>query len=197
MIYKPNQVILFWGSTSPFSQWYPCKFTVTFKSEYTGETIITFGSAEQWMMYRKAQTFGDLDKAKAILKEKSPLKIKQLGRRVKNFDEKQWDAEKYEIVRQGNIYKFSQNPELKKALLDTKNKYIMEASPYDKVWGVGMGAKNKNIYDTDKWKGQNLLGKAIVSTRAYIQKMEKIVEPSVKKSPAKKPVKKPDKSSTK
>lgn len=195
MIYKPGQVELFWGPASPFSQWYPCKFTVTFKSEYKRDINVTFVNAEQWMMFRKAQTFGDLDQAGKILKEKSPSKVKEMGRRVKHFDEKQWDVEKYDIVRQGNIYKFSQNPELKKAILATKNKYIIEASPYDKVWGVGLGAKNKNIYDTDKWKGQNLLGKAIMSTRAYIQREENVNNPPVKpvKKPTKPPIKKPTK----
>lgn len=173
MIYKPSQVELFWGSASPFSQWYKCKFTVLFKSEYKKDTNVTFVNAGQWMMFRKAQTFGDLDQADKILKEKSPKKVKQMGRRIKYFDEKQWDVEKYDIVRQGNIYKFSQNPDLKKVILATKNKYIIEASPYDRIWGVGLGSKNKNIYDTDKWKEQNLLGKAIMSTSTYIHKKKR------------------------
>lgn len=173
MIYKPNQVVLFYGINNPFSQFYPCKFTVTFSSEYKIDDEITFTSAEQYMMYMKAIMFGDLKSTHKILGESCPKKIKILGRKIKNFDEEEWNHDKLKIVTQGNIYKFSQDPILKAILYNTKNKLLIEASPYDRVWGVGIGIKNKDIYDTDKWKGENLLGKALITARRHIMNKEK------------------------
>ncbi len=173
MIYRPSQVVIFYSISSPFSQFYPCRFTVTEHSEYKDDEHIIFTSTEQYMHYRNAQTFGDLKTAKKIITESDPAKIKTMGRRVKYFISNDWDKVKFNIVRQGNIYKFSQNENLKKIMITTKNKVFIEASPWDKIWGVGMGKTNSNIYDTDKWKGTNLLGKALESARRYIVTQEK------------------------
>lgn len=177
MIYKLNQVILFYSTSSPFSQFHPCEFVITEHSEYKDDEDITFSSAEQYMHYRKAQTFGDLRMAKKILAESDPAKIKKMGRRVKHFDAAQWDEIKLSIVRQGNIYKFSQNNELKKIILKTGRKVFIEAAPRDKIWGVGMSARNKDILDTDNWpqpiENTNLLGKALESARSAIVYLER------------------------
>lgn len=142
------------------SQWWKCSFV---------EDDITFCCAEQYMMYKKALLFEDYAIAKEILKQKSQKKIKELGRLVRNFDNKTWDEHKEEIVLRGNILKFSQNPELKEYLIGTGKKILVEASPYDKIWGVGMKKENDDIYFPQKWKGQNLLGFLLMETRDRMQ----------------------------
>lgn len=138
----------FWGGI--FSNWYESNF------ELNG---INYNCGEQYMMHQKALTFNDEETAKKILKEKSPRKQKRLGREVKNFDSKKWDLIKYELVKKGLREKFSQNTELKNYLIKYKSFQIVEASPEDRIWGIGFNDRNaiKNIND---W-GENLLGKIL------------------------------------
>lgn len=166
--YSESDFVFFWSHKSSkggeiteacFSQWWKCSFV---------EDDITFCCAEQYMMYKKALLFEDYSIAKEILKTKNPKKIKELGRLVQNFDSKVWDEHKAEIVLQGNILKFSQNPELKDYLLGTGDKILVEASPYDRVWGVGLRKENSAICSPQKWKGQNLLGFALMEARDRI-----------------------------
>jgi ribA/ribD-fused uncharacterized protein len=102
--------------------------------------------------------------------EKHPKTIKALGRQVINFDEKEWDKVKYKIVLNGNYYKFSQNVDMLEALRSTGNKVLVEASPYDKVWGVGLDENNEKIYNPSYWKGENLLGFALMEVRDELKK---------------------------
>ena len=149
----------FWSGT--FSQWKSCKFY---------ENGIMFTSAEQYMMYHKAILFGDVRIAKEILAINHPKEIKALGRKVKNFDEKIWNQNKYEIVKKGNILKFSQNPRLKKELLNTGDSILVEASPFDDIWGIKMGEFDPNRFDPLNWKGQNLLGFGLTEVRIWINR---------------------------
>jgi ribA/ribD-fused uncharacterized protein len=122
------------------------------------------------MMSQKALLFNDIETNSKIMKENDPKQYKELGRQVKNFSPKIWDEKKFEIVVKGNLHKFSQNENLKQFLLSTKNKILAEASPYDKIWGIGMDANDKDILNQDKWKGENLLGKALMKVRDIIKK---------------------------
>ncbi|SUY42887.1 NADAR family protein [Clostridium perfringens] len=90
---------------------------------------------------------------------------------VKNFNENIWNERKIDIVVKGNIEKFSQNEELKKFLLNTKNKIIVEASPYDSIWGVGLSVNNENITNPNKWSGKNLLGFALMEVRDFLNEI--------------------------
>lgn len=166
--YSNTDFVFFWShkpakggkiTEACFSQWWKCSFV---------EEGFTFCCAEQYMMFKKALLFKDYAIAKEILKSKSPKKIKELGRLVQNFDSKTWDEYKAEIVLQGNILKFSQNPELREYLLSTGDKILVEVSPYDKVWGVGLKKENSDICSPQKWKGQNLLGFALMEARDKI-----------------------------
>ena len=148
-------------SKSCLSQWYDCSF------EIDG---ILYSTAEQYMMSQKALLFNDNETNLKIMGSKTPKKYKQLGRQVKNFSPKLWDEKKFDIVVKGNLAKFSQNENLKQFLLNTKNKILVEASPYDKIWGIGMAQDDKDIYNQDKWKGENLLGKALMKVREIIKK---------------------------
>lgn len=166
---KKMKFIFFWGhqpskdgsiTKSCFSQWWKADFIVDNTKYYC---------MEQYMMAEKARLFRDYETLDEILKGSSPKKIKALGRRVRNFNEDVWNECKYNIVLKGNIAKFSQNGELKEFLLTTKERILVEASPYDKVWGIGMSADNKKIENPLMWNGENLLGFALMETREFIK----------------------------
>jgi ribA/ribD-fused uncharacterized protein len=163
MSHQSQNIIPFYGSGSNykcFSQFSKCRFTID---------GIEYNCAEQWMMASKARTFSGNDNILAeILQNNDPAKIKGLGRRVKNYDEQIWGAVRYEVVVKGNYAKFSQNDNLKKILLETKDAILVEASPYDRIWGVGISKENPDIYNPAKWRGQNLLGKALMEVRKQL-----------------------------
>ena len=152
-------ITFFWRSNSIFSNWYP----VSFSDEKN-----TYDNMEQYMMYHKAVLFDDEKIALEIMNNSNPKIIKKLGRNVRNFNNEIWDKYKIEIVERGLYLKFSQNENLKKALLDT-NSIIAEASPYDKIWGIGMAKSHPDSTNLSKWKGQNLLGKCLMNVREKIK----------------------------
>ncbi len=129
----------------------------------------TFNCCEQWMMANKATTFDDWETFLKIMDEKSPAKQKDLGRQIKNFDPRGWDGIKLHIVSQGNLFKFNQNAELTK-FIEQFNPFTIfaEAAPWDLVWGIGLGPDNSDALDINKWKGENLLGRALMRVRAAI-----------------------------
>jgi len=114
-------------------------------------------------MYCKALLFDDSDVATQILAATTPIEVKALGRQVKNFDEETWKENRYRIVKEGNILKFTQHSDLREKLLATKGKMLVEASPRDRIWGIGYGAKNA-LANKERW-GLNLLGQVLVEIR--------------------------------
>jgi ribA/ribD-fused uncharacterized protein len=157
---ETDKFIFFFGEKDWLSQWYPSKFIVN---------GITFPTAEHFMIHRKATTFEDLKSAEKILKAKTSKEAKAIGRKIKNFDSSYWDKIKEAVVIQGNINKFNQNEKLKEKLLATGDKILVEASPYDKIWGIGIGENNIDATNPDRWRGQNLLGKCIMEVRFIIK----------------------------
>lgn len=151
----------FYRSQSPFSQWYPASFVIE---------GITFNCAEQYMMYVKAILFNDEEMAKKIIEAKDPGKQKALGRAVRNFDPAVWEKERLNIVYKGNYAKFTQNEELKKHLLKTAGTTLVEASPRDTIWGIGLGADNPRSQDRSTWRGKNLLGEVLTRLRGELMK---------------------------
>ena len=117
------------------------------------------------MMHGKAVLFDDKDTAAAILDAPHPREQKALGRKVHPFDAKVWERERERIVKDGNRAKFTQNEELLTQLLDTKGTTLVEASPYDKIWGIGLGANDPRAQDPKQWRGKNLLGKVLTELR--------------------------------
>lgn len=159
-----NNMILFWsvnGSYGYFSNWFRCNITDKNGIKYT--------STEQYFMYQKAILFNDLEVAEKILKESNQAKIKALGREVKNFVSSVWDDNKYRIMVDANRYKFSQSPDLKDLLLATRDSELVEASPYDKIWGIGLSPSDIKALDKISWRGQNLLGKALMEVRSELK----------------------------
>jgi ribA/ribD-fused uncharacterized protein len=155
---KKEKFHLFWGGE--FSQWYPSKFEIDGKK---------YNCAEQWMMEQKALFFGDGKMAKRIMEEKSPNIQKAFGKKVTPFDGEKWMEVCYDIVLKGNIAKFSQNPKLLKVLLDTGDIEIVEASPYDRIWGIGLSENDARAQDKGQWRGMNLLGKVVMDARTALK----------------------------
>ena len=147
----------FWGG--PFSQHHPSRFTLD------GER---FATAEHYMMWRKARLFGDKEIAGWILAAPTPNAAKSLGRKVRGFDEAIWDAEKVEIVAAGSHAKYAQNDGLRRRLMNTAPALLVEASPLDTIWGVGLAADDPRIQDRANWLGENLLGQILTLTREVL-----------------------------
>lgn len=138
-------------------------------SIFYDETLdIHFVTAEQGMMAHKAITFNDNDMFRAIMTTENPSEQKHFGRLIRNYDDKIWNDVKFNIVRRLNLLKFQQNKAYRELLLLTIGNELVESSPYDKIWGVGLGADNPLIFDSSNWKGQNLLGKALMEVRGEI-----------------------------
>ncbi len=160
--------ILFWShimtsgkmTKACFSQWFPCTFTVD------GHT---YCCSEQYMMAQKALLFGDQAHFEAIMASTEAREIKALGRLVTGFDAATWNDNKYRIVLEGNIAKFSQNEALKAFLLGTGDSIIAEASPYDGIWGIRMGIEDPAAHDPRSWQGENLLGFVLMETRDILR----------------------------
>jgi len=151
----------FYQTKNCFSQWYPSEF------EYGG---IRFSSAEQFMMYEKAVLFKDHDAAKEILKTDHPQEQKAIGRKVKNFDQSIWQKKSVDIVDEANKAKFTQNPTLLDQLMKTTGKTLVEASPTDLIWGVGLTEDDERILNRKNWKGDNLLGIVLTELREELRK---------------------------
>ncbi|TDC97294.1 NADAR family protein [Actinomadura sp. 7K507] len=156
--------LFFWGHQTPgsgyLSQWWPSPFTVD---------GTTYATAEHYMMAGKARLFDDEETAAAIVAAAHPGQAKDLGRRVRNFDEETWRAHRTAIVTRGNEAKFAQHDEMRDYLLGTRNRILVEASPLDRVWGIGMTADDPRAEDPTAWQGQNLLGFALMTARETLQ----------------------------
>ena len=141
------------------SQWWPSPFTVD-GTEYA--------SAEHWMMAGKARLFGDEQALARVLAATSPAQAKTFGRRVRGFDEDTWIRHRWELVVEGNAAKFGQDAALRAYLLATGARVLVEASPVDRVWGIGLAADDERAADPARWQGLNLLGFALMEARARL-----------------------------
>jgi ribA/ribD-fused uncharacterized protein len=160
--------LFFWGHTPKvdggvgswvLSQWYPSPFDVD------GRRYLT---AEHWMMAEKARLFGDEARRAAILAIHGPADAKAEGRRVKGFSDEVWDARRWEVVVEGSVHKFSQHPALRAYLADTAGQVLVEASPVDRVWGIGLAQDDPRATKPAQWRGLNLLGFALMEARARL-----------------------------
>jgi ribA/ribD-fused uncharacterized protein len=166
---KTAKYLCFWGhqpqrdgsiGAGCLSQWWPVSFTVD---------GLTFASAEHYMMWRKAKLFGDDETAERILGAATPGEAKSLGRRVRGFDETEWEARRYEIVVAGSLAKFGRHEDLRAFLLGTGDRVLVEASPVDRIWGIGLAADDPRAEDPARWRGLNLLGFALMEARAALR----------------------------
>ncbi len=153
-----EKYMYFWKTASPFSQWFPADF------EFRGHHFVT---SEQWMMAMKALVFGDRETLGKILVELDPKKQKELGRQVKNFDADKWSALAFGAVYLGNALKFG--GELKPRLLETRGHTLVEASPHDTIWGIGLAEESPDSGAKKTWKGTNRLGQVLTELREDLE----------------------------
>lgn len=159
---ETEEYILFYGGI--FSQWY--------KRDMIIDGVV-YCTCEQFMMAEKAKLFNDDLSLSSIMNSKEPAEQKALGRKVKGFNKDQWDKICRDVVYRGNYAKFSQHKDLKEILLKTNNKIIAEASPYDRIWGIGLKATDERALNSSKWEGTNWLGEAIMKVRSEIKENRK------------------------
>lgn len=162
--------LYFWGHTKKhdqdvgnfcFSQWFESSFEVN---------GLTYKTTEHWMMAQKALLFNNKEIFEKIVSSDKPGEAKELGRQVIGFDENIWTENRFEIVRLGNIHKFNQNRDLGDYLLKTGNRILVEASPVDTIWGIGLTKDSNEIDNIYAWRGLNLLGFALMETRDFLNK---------------------------
>lgn len=139
-----------------FSNWYSRRFEVD---------SVVYSQGEQWMMAGKARLFGDAEAERRIMASSNPKEQKAIGRGVVPFDEDVWNANAKEIVKQGRLAQFSQHPDMLEALLATEGTTLVEASPYDKIWGIGLSANDPRARSRSTWKGLNWLGEVLTEVR--------------------------------
>jgi ribA/ribD-fused uncharacterized protein len=164
--------LFFWGHTAKdqrigkhvLSQWWPATFSVD---------GCTYATAEHYMMAQKAELFGDQETLAAILSSPGPSQAKSLGRRVRGYDEERWIAHRFDTAVRGNLAKFDQSPELEDWLLATGDTVLVEASPVDRIWGIGLAANDPRAEDPSNWPGLNLLGFALMKARHSLRCAER------------------------
>lgn len=161
-------IIGFWGgyrtrAVGPtcLSQWYSCSFKMDDHE---------FANAEQAMMYQKAKLFKDHHQMQQILRTVDPKAVKALGRGVIGFKQSVWEVHRFDIVQRVTRAKFSQNEALKEYLLSTNGASLVEASPFDQIWGAGLKADDPRINDPNQWRGLNLLGFVLMNVRDELRK---------------------------
>ena len=180
-----DELFPFWRKTDPggqFCNWYESDFTYRGKDDLPPNLSsylihadypavlemmkgFKFNCVEQFMMTSKASLFGDLETFELIMNEPDPSAQKKLGRRVKNFNQDVWDTHCTEIVTIGCWLKFSQNAQLRNFIVSTYPSILVEGSPFDTIWGVGLRYNDPRILDVDKWEGKNLLGECLMEVR--------------------------------
>ncbi|VTU42571.1 MULTISPECIES: NADAR family protein [unclassified Variovorax] len=159
-----TEIVTFWGAQSPLSNWNIGKFT---------SRGIDFNCSEQLMMYRKAELFGDATSMAAILVEPDPREQKALGRAVSGFVKPIWDAASEAVLFEGLFDKFTQVASAHGVLMASEEKLIIEASPTDRLYGVGLAAYDPRILDTETWRGANRLGYLLMRVRSAIRSAQR------------------------
>lgn len=162
------EYLCFWGhrpsasgevTASCLSQWWPADFTVD---------GVLYRTAEHYMMAGKARLFGDAEAQARVVAAGHPRDAKTIGREVRGFDQGVWEAARFGVVVEGSVAKFGQNPDLRAYLLGTGSRVLVEASPRDRVWGIGLGAAHDHAREPEHWRGLNLLGFALMEARARL-----------------------------
>ncbi|MDI3420811.1 NADAR family protein [Streptomyces luteolus] len=161
--------LTFWGhaprkdgriGASCLSQWWPAPFTVD---------GVRYATAEHWMMAAKARLFDDAEAERKAITATSPAAAKKAGRLVRGFDEQLWRRERFGIVVEGSVHKFAAHEDLRAFLVGTGERVLVEASPVDRIWGIGLAADDPRAEDPPRWRGANLLGFALMEARGRLR----------------------------
>lgn len=161
---RRQKFLFFWKEAAFYpgclSQFWPAPFVVD---------GVTYPAAEHWMMAEKARLFGDVDVLETILTARTAAAAKAAGRAVRGYSEDAWEAVRYEVVVAGNLAKFSQHADLGRYLVSTGDRVLVEASPLDRVWGIGLAEGDEAAASPSRWRGRNLLGFALMDVRERLQ----------------------------
>lgn len=154
-----DKYVFFWGNQSTFSNWYLESF------QHAG---VWYNCSEQFMMQQKALLFKDYEQAEIIMRSPSPRDQKALGRGVYGFDRETWMRECIDIMVPGLVSKFTQSPKALQEIINSGDRIIVEASPTDRIWGIGMKQNDEGVEDQSNWKGLNLLGTCLMKSRIQV-----------------------------
>ncbi|UMM37808.1 hypothetical protein L5515_009459 [Caenorhabditis briggsae] len=162
---KSPKIVLFYQASCPFSNFHPAHFSIKINGN-----LVHFSCSEQYFMYQKALLAKDPEGAEEILKMTKPLLMKRAGRSLEMTPEmlEEWSSISENVMYDGCLLKFSQNDDLKLALLRTRGMLLAEASARDRLWGIGLGVTDKRAEDMKQWKGANKLGKVLEKVREEI-----------------------------
>ncbi len=172
--------LFFWGhvpkvagrvDASCLSQWYPAEFVVEPSGPGANEPGVSYATAEHFMMAEKARLFGDASALSRVLSARSPAEAKAVGREVVGYVDDVWSKARFDAVVRGNVAKFSASPELRTFLLETGGRILVEAAPRDTIWGIGLGRDHPRASDPSGWRGQNLLGFALMEVRERLRRV--------------------------
>lgn len=153
--------VFFYSSTQCFSNWHHSPGQLTLRG-------LSFDHTEGAFMYLKARFFGDHEVAALAAHEPDPRKVKALGRQVKGYDDAAWTCVREGLMAYCNLLKYAQNAAMREELISTGSRILVEASPYDRVWGVGLAENDPLILDPANWRGTNLLGAALMTVRGLL-----------------------------
>ena len=156
-----DSLVLFWRTPEVYSNWHPAAFV--------DETGQSFDNSEQFMMWAKAYIMGDVVKAAGMLTVSDPKTLKAMGRQVRNYQESLWAKHRLAVMVHGCYLKFSQNAAMKAELLATGGRILVEASPYDRIWGIGLEETDPRCLHRSQWDGLNLLGEALMLVRTLLR----------------------------
>lgn len=156
-----QDMVLFWRTAEIYSNWHPAAFV--------DENGQRFANSEQFMMWAKALVMGDTGMATRMLGVSKPKKLKDMGRDVTPYSESRWVEHRLAVMVHACYLKFSQNPAMKAELLATGERILVEASPDDTTWGIGLEESDPRCLDKDQWLGLNLLGAALMIVRALLR----------------------------
>lgn len=154
--------VYFYSGQQCFSNWHHSPDQIKMNG-------LSFDSSEQAFMFTKAWFFRDFDNAARIHLEKSPAKVKALGRAITGYDDAAWECVREGMMAYVNLMKYRQNDAMREELLGTADRILVEASPVDRVWGVGLGEDDPLILDSRLWRGRNLLGEALMTVRRLLK----------------------------
>lgn len=150
-----DDILAFFTKSSPFSNFHPAPFT---------KNNAPYHCNEQYIQARKAEIFNDDDSHSKIMRSKCPYEIKRLGSSIMGYQDHVWKSEAEKVTIEGCMAKFNQNPDLLKALMETNNKELAEAST-DRFWGIGLALNDINVLNSSAWTGRNTLGRVLMQVR--------------------------------
>lgn len=170
--------IYFYGTSDIYSNFHPARFDaeIFHHSFETGRKLFSFNCSEQMFMALKAVHFNDMESLDLIMKAVLPQTQKAIGRKIREFDDEEWEGVRFDYMCIAVTQKFKNIPHLRKRIIESYPKKLVEATSNDRIWGIGIDLWDNRIYDESKWEGENLLGEALEHARDLIMKNQQLLD---------------------